>query len=145
MRCLFFFCTCIHTMIRTKYFLTSNIDMKEMGKTDVILGIIITKKGDIITLISQTLFGNFLGSLVILNLALWVNLIRLTLAWRKMEVTLLINLNMPKLLEGYNISWIIYTVCRLSGYTHNMSWDQWEARARLMWYLKGSMNYGIVY
>jgi len=40
---------------------------------------------------------------------------------------------------------IAYVVGRLSRYTHNPSKDHWQALARLMKYLKGTMNYGIVY
>ena len=40
---------------------------------------------------------------------------------------------------------IAYVVCRLSRYTHNPNHDHWTALVRLMRYLKGTMNYGIVY
>ena len=40
---------------------------------------------------------------------------------------------------------IVYAVCRLSRYTHNPNNDHWSALARLMKYLRGTMNYGILY
>ena len=40
---------------------------------------------------------------------------------------------------------IAYAVCRLSRYTHNPNNDHWSALARLMKYLRGTMNYGILY
>ena len=40
---------------------------------------------------------------------------------------------------------IAYVVCRLSRYTHNSNNDHWSALARLMKYLRGTMNYGILY
>ena len=40
---------------------------------------------------------------------------------------------------------ISYAVCRLSRYTHNPNNDHWNALARLMKYLWGTMNYGIIY
>ena len=40
---------------------------------------------------------------------------------------------------------IAYAVCRLSRYTHNPNNDHWSAFARLMKYLRGTMNYGILY
>ena len=40
---------------------------------------------------------------------------------------------------------IAYVVCRLSRYTHNLNNDHWSALARLMKYLRGTMNYGILY
>ena len=40
---------------------------------------------------------------------------------------------------------IAYAVCRLSIYTHNPNNDHWSAFSRLMKYLRGTMNYGILY
>ena len=40
---------------------------------------------------------------------------------------------------------IEYAVCRLSRYTHNPNNDHWSALARLMKYLRGTMNYGILF
>ena len=36
-------------------------------------------------------------------------------------------------------------MCRLSRYTHSPNNDHWAALARLMKYLRGTMNYGIWY
>ena len=40
---------------------------------------------------------------------------------------------------------ITYVVCRLSRYTHYPNNDHGSALARLMKYLRGTMNYGILY
>ena len=40
---------------------------------------------------------------------------------------------------------IAYAVCRLSRYTHNPNNDNWSALARLMTYLQGTKNYGILH
>jgi hypothetical protein len=40
---------------------------------------------------------------------------------------------------------IAYAVGRLSRYTHSPNQDHWEALARVMKYLRGTMNYGIMY
>ena len=40
---------------------------------------------------------------------------------------------------------IAYAVCRLNRSTHNPNNDHCNALARLMKYLKGTMNYGILY
>ena len=40
---------------------------------------------------------------------------------------------------------IAYAMCRLSRYTHNPNNDHWSAFSRLMTYLRGTMNYGILY
>ncbi|XP_070036284.1 secreted RxLR effector protein 161-like [Nicotiana tomentosiformis] len=40
---------------------------------------------------------------------------------------------------------ITYVVCRLSRYTHNPNREHWSALARLIKYLRGTVNYGILY
>ena len=40
---------------------------------------------------------------------------------------------------------VAYAMYRLSRYTHNLNNDHWSALARLMKYLRGTMNYGILY
>ncbi|XP_071902602.1 secreted RxLR effector protein 161-like [Coffea arabica] len=40
---------------------------------------------------------------------------------------------------------IAYAVCRLSRYTHNPNREHWFALVRLMKYLRGTMNFGILY
>ena len=40
---------------------------------------------------------------------------------------------------------IAYSVCRLSKYTHNPNDDHRNALTRLMKYLRGIMNYSIIY
>ena len=40
---------------------------------------------------------------------------------------------------------IAYAVSRLSRYTHNLNNNHWNALARLMKYLRVTMNYGILY
>ena len=40
---------------------------------------------------------------------------------------------------------IAYAVCRLSRYTHCPNNEHWEALIRLLRYLRGTINYGILY
>ena len=40
---------------------------------------------------------------------------------------------------------IAYAVCRLRRYTHNPNNGHWSALTRLIKYLRGTMNYGILY
>ncbi|XP_070030835.1 secreted RxLR effector protein 161-like [Nicotiana tabacum] len=40
---------------------------------------------------------------------------------------------------------IAYVVCRLSRYTHNPNMEHWSTLDRLMKYLRGTMNYAILY
>ena len=48
-------------------------------------------------------------------------------------------------LMNFSRSDIAYVVCRLSRYTHNPNNDHWSALVTLMKYLKGTMNYCIIY
>ena len=48
-------------------------------------------------------------------------------------------------LMNFSGSDITYAMCRLSRYIHNPNNDHWSALARLMKYLRGTMNYGILY
>ena len=40
---------------------------------------------------------------------------------------------------------IAYAMCRLSRYTHNPNNNHWNTLTKLMKYLRGTMNYGILY
>ena len=40
---------------------------------------------------------------------------------------------------------IAYAVCRMSRYTHNRNIEHWFAIVRLMKYLRGTINYDILY
>ena len=40
---------------------------------------------------------------------------------------------------------VAYAMCRLSRYTHIPNNDHWNALTRLMRFLRGTMNYGILY
>ena len=48
-------------------------------------------------------------------------------------------------LKNFSKPYIAYSVCRLSRCTNNPNNDHWSALARLMKYLRGTMNYGILY
>ena len=45
----------------------------------------------------------------------------------------------------FSIPDIAYEACRLSRYTHNPNNDHWNVLVRLMKYLRGTMNYDILY
>ena len=40
---------------------------------------------------------------------------------------------------------IAYVVCKLSRYTQNIAQEHWDALVRLIKYLKGTINYGVLY
>ena len=50
----------------------------------------------------------------------------------------------PMHLMNFSRPDIAYAVCRLSRYIHNPNNDHWNALIRVMKYLRGTMNYGIL-
>ena len=145
------FGTCLDIVIRTKSFISSKFDMKDMGEASVILGVRIIRKGDSIILSQQHYvekllkkFGHFdsnpvstpydANSKLVKNRGDPVNQNQYSQVIR--SLLHLMNFSRPD---------IAYVVGRLSRYTHNLSQDHWQALARLMKYLKGTMNFGIVY
>jgi len=62
------FGTCIDIVSKTKWFLESKFEMKDMSETSVILGVKVINKGDSILLSQDQYTRNFLGSLGIMFL-----------------------------------------------------------------------------
>ena len=145
------FGTSLSVVHSTKRFLASHFDMKDMGEAKVILGVKITRMGDSIILSQEHYvekilkrFGHFDAKSVStpydanthlmknrgdpVGQAEYAQIIR--------SLMHLMNFSRPD---------IAYVVCRLSRYTHNTNNDHWSALARLMKYLRGTMNYGILY
>ena len=125
--------------------------MKDMGEAKVILGVKITRMGDSIMLSQEHYvekilkrFRHFNAKVVStpyddnthlmknrgdpMGQAKYAQIIR--------SLMHLMNFSRPD---------IAYAECRLSRYTHNPNNDHWSALARLMKYLRGTMNYGILY
>ena len=135
----------------TKRFLTSQFNKKDMGEVKVILGVKIIKIGDS-TMPSQEFyiekilkrFGHFdakpMSTTYDVNTHLMKNrgdpVGQSEYAQIIGSLMHLMNFSRPD---------IAYAMCRLSKYTHNSNNDHWNALARLMKYLRGTMNYGILY
>jgi hypothetical protein len=145
------FGTCVDIVIKTKSFLSSKFDMKDMGEASVILGVRIIRKGDSIILSQEHYvekllkkFGHYdsnpMGTPYDSNFKLIKN--KGDPVNQKQYAQLIGSLLH---LMNYSRPDIAYAVGRLSRYTHNPSQDHWEALARLMKYLRGTMNFGIVY
>jgi hypothetical protein len=145
------FGTCIDIVIRTKSFLASKFDMKDMGEASVILGVKIIRKDDSIILSQEHYvekllrkFGHYDSKSVSTpydsNSHLKKNkgdpVDQTQYAQIIGSLLHLMNFSRPD---------IAYAVGRLSRYTHNPNQDHWEALARVMKYLRGTMNYGIEY
>ncbi|KAK6151926.1 hypothetical protein DH2020_014561 [Rehmannia glutinosa] len=136
---------------KTKEFLASNFDMKDMGEASVILGIKIIRKNNNIMLTQEHYvekllkkFGHFdvkpVSTPYDANTQLKKNLGDPVAQSEYAQI-------IGSLLHLMNFSRpdIAYVVCRLSRYTHNPNRDHWTALVRLMKYLRGTMNYGILY
>ena len=135
----------------TKRFLASQFDMKDMGEAKVILGVKITRMSDNIMLSQEHYvekilkkFGHFDAKPVSTpydaNTHLMKNRGDLVGQYEYAQI-------IGRLMHLMNFSRpdIVYAVCRLRRYTHNPKNDHWNALARLMKYLRGTMNYVILY
>ena len=124
--------------------------MKAMGEAKVILGLNITRTGDSIMLsqehyVEKTLkrFGHFDAKPVRTPYDANTHLMKIRgdpvgqSEYAQIIGSLMHLMNFSRL----NIA---YAVCRLGSYTHNPNNDHWNALARLMKYLRGTMNYDIL-
>nr|KYP54650.1 Retrovirus-related Pol polyprotein from transposon TNT 1-94 [Cajanus cajan] len=125
--------------------------MKDMGEASVILGVKVVKKGDSILLSQghyvERLFKKFdyydckfVTTPYNVNSQLKQNKGDYFAQSRYAQI-------IGSLLHLMNFSrpHIGYVVSRLSRYTHSPNQNHWEALARLMRYLRGTMDYGIEY
>ena len=145
------FGTSLSVVHSTKRFLTSQLDMEDMGETTVILGVKITRMGDSIMLSQEHYvekilkrFGHFDAKPMSTPYDANTHLMKYQgdhvgqSEYEKIIGSMmhLMNFSRPD---------IAYAMCRLSTYTHNPNNDHWSALSRLMKYLRGTMNYGILY
>ena len=135
----------------TKRFLASQFDMKDMGEAKVILGVKITRMGNSIILSQEHYvekilkrFGHLDAKLVSTPYDANTHLVknRGDPVGQANYAQIIGNLMH---LMNFARSDIAYAVCRLSRYTYNPNNDHWNVLARLMKYLRGNMNYGILY
>jgi hypothetical protein len=135
----------------TKHFLASKFDMKDMGEASVILGIKIVRSNNGIMLTQEHYvekllkkFGHFdvtpVSTPYDANSQLKKNKGD---AVGQLEYAQIIGSLMH--LMNFTRPDIAYAVCRLSRYTQNPNHEHWAAIIRLMKYLRGTMNYGILY
>ena len=145
------FGTSLDIVCETKSFLGSNFDMKDMGEASVILGIRIIRKNDGILLTQEHYiqklprkFGYFEEKPVSTPYDASTQLKKnVGESIRQSEYAQIIGSLMH--LMNFSRPDIAYAVCRLSRYTHNPNQDHWIALIRVMKYLRGTMNYGILY
>ena len=133
----------------TKRFLSSNFDMKDMGKANVILGIKILRNDDCITLSQSHYIEKVLKRFEYFDLS------PMSTPYDS-KLHLVKNLGDSVSQERYaqiidslifltNCTYpdIAYVVGRLSRYIHIPSIEHWNAIFRLLRYLKGTINFGL--
>jgi len=145
------FGTCTNIVIRTKSFLASKFDMKDMGEASVILGVKIVRKDYSIILSQEYYVGKLLRKFDHYDSKPVSTPYDSNFHLKKnkgdpVDQTQYAQI-IGSLLHLMNFSCpdIAYAVGRLSIYTHNPNQDHWEALARVTKYLRGTMNYGIEY
>ena len=135
----------------SKRFLTSHFDMKHMGEAKVILGVKITRMNDNIMLSQEHYvekilkrFGYFdakpVSTLYDAKTHLMKNQGDLV---DQVEYAHIIGSLMH--LMNFSRPDIGYAMYRLSRYRYNSNNYHWSSLPRLMKYLRGTMNYGILY
>ena len=143
------FGTSMDVVTKTKSFLASNCDMKDMGEADVILGIKVLRKADGLILSQEHYVEKFLKRFEYYeckpvvtpydaNTHLKKNLDHSVSQPRYAQIIgslmYLMNCTRPD---------IAYAVSRLSRYTHNPSKDHWTALDRVAKYLRGTIDLGL--
>ena len=145
------FGTNLDIVISTKMFLSSNFDMKDMGEADVILGIKLINKFNYIMLSQEHYVEKILRKFSYLeckpvstpfnaNSQLKKNKDQSICQDKYAQIIgsliYLMNCTRPD---------IAYAVGRLSRYTQCPNKDHWIALQRVLRYLKGTINYGLVF
>ncbi|KAK6151651.1 hypothetical protein DH2020_014286 [Rehmannia glutinosa] len=140
-------------IMNTKNMLKRNFDMKDIGLSDVILGIKISRTSDGIVLSQSHYVESILRRFNAFNSPPAKTPVDLSLHLAK-------NRGKPVSQLEYEYARIIgslmyltnctrpdiaYSVSKLSRFTSNPSTDHWKAVTRVLRYLKDTMNYGILY
>ena len=145
------FGTSLQVVHETKTFLASKFEMKDIGEANFILGIKIIRRDDGIMLSQQHYvekilkkFGYFEQKPVTTPYDVNSHLVKNSDdPVAQSEYAQIIGSLMH--LMNFSRPDIAYAVCRLSRYTHNPAREHWDALVRLMKYLKGTINYGLLY
>nr|KAJ0207190.1 hypothetical protein LSAT_V11C500269530 [Lactuca sativa] len=145
------FGTDLEEVDKTKKFLSSSFDMKDMGEAEVILGIRISKGNNGISISQSHYIEKILKKFNFENCSPVSTPIDPSLKLlpnkgspvSQLEYSRAIGCLMCVMISTRpNIA---YVVGRLSRYTSNPSSHHWQAVSRVFKYLKGTMNYGLTY
>ncbi|KAK6140518.1 hypothetical protein DH2020_025748 [Rehmannia glutinosa] len=138
-------------IINTKNMLKKNFDMKDMGLSDVILGIKISRTSDGIVLSQSHYVESILRRFNAFDNPPAKTPVDLSLHLAKNRGEPVSQLEYARVigslmyLTNCTCPDIAYSVSKLSRFTSNPSTDHWKAVRRVLRYLKYTMNYGILY
>ncbi|KAL7606514.1 hypothetical protein Lser_V15G18590 [Lactuca serriola] len=145
------FGTDLEEVDKTKKFLSSSFDMKDMGEVEVILGIRIRKGNNGISISQSHYIEKILKKFNFENCSPVSTLIDPSLKLLPNKGSPVSQLEYSRAIECLMYAMIstspdiAYVVGRLSRYTSNPSSHHWQAVSRIFKYLKGTMNYGLTY
>ncbi|GJV42668.1 zinc finger, CCHC-type containing protein [Tanacetum coccineum] len=136
---------------KTKEFLSSNFDMKDLGEAEVILGIRIKRGNNGISISQSHYIEKILTKFNFANCSPVYTLVDLTVKFRPNKGTPVSQLEYSRAIGCLMYAMIstrpdiAFVVGKLSRYTSNPSALHWQALGRVFQYLKGTMDYGLTY
>nr|KAJ0198596.1 hypothetical protein LSAT_V11C700365700 [Lactuca sativa] len=145
------FGTDLEEVDKTKKFLSSSFDMKNMGEAEVILGIRIRKGNNGISISQSHYIEKILKKFNFENCSPVSTPIDPSLKLLPNKGSPVSQLEYSRAIGCLMYAMIstrpdiVYAVGRLSRYTSNPSSHHWQAVSRVFKYLKGTINYGLTY
>ena len=145
------FGTHIDAINETKRFLSSQFEMKDMGETDVILGVKVTKTSNGFSLSQSHYVEKVLKKFNSFDVVPVKTPYDASIHLKKNKGNSVSQSEYAKIigslmfLMNYTRPDIAYAVSRLSRYTHNPGRDHWNALRGLLKYLRGTMDWGLHY
>ena len=136
---------------KTKEFLSSNFDMKDLGEAEVILGIRIKRGNNGISISQSHYIEKILAKFNFANCSPVYTRVYPTVKFRHNKGTPVNQLEYSRAIGCLMYAMIstrpdiAFAVGKLSRYTSNPSALHWQALGRVFQYLKGTMNYGLTY
>nr|GEW15377.1 zinc finger, CCHC-type [Tanacetum cinerariifolium] len=136
---------------KTKEFLSSKFDMKDLGEAEVILGIRIKRGNNGISISQSHYIEKILTKFNFANCSPVSTLVDPTVKFRSNNGTPVSQLEYSRAFGCLMYAMIstrpdiAFVVGKLSRYTSNPSAQHWQALARVFQYLKGTMDYGLTY
>ncbi|GJU82138.1 zinc finger, CCHC-type containing protein [Tanacetum coccineum] len=136
---------------KTKEFLSSNFDMKDLGEAEVILGIRIKRGNNGISISQSHYIEKILTKFNFANCSPVCTPVDPTVKFRPNKGTPVSQLEYSRAIGCLMYAMIstrpdiAFAVGKLSRYTSNPSALHWQALGRVFQYLKGTMDYGLTY